>query len=150
MAKIAKSSTFSQNSYAVYLYTTGLHSFYSWHVIRYILNSQAEKWQMRSKCATPPLNLELVMKVLGNLAVIILVIIGILALIPLVSFGFAIFGGIAVFAIWLLPVWIIATSDQTTGFEKIAWIIAILCLSWFAWVFYFFLAPLKSKQRYYY
>jgi hypothetical protein len=110
--------------------------------------------QKNGKCdqnaPPPPLNLELVMKVLGNLAVIILVIIGILALIPLVSFGFAIFGGIAVFAIWLLPVWIIATSDQTTGFEKIAWIIAILCLSWFAWVFYFFLAPLKSKQRYYY
>jgi len=90
------------------------------------------------------------MKVLANLAVIILVIIGVLALIPLVSFGFAIFSGITVFAIWLLPVWIIATSDQTNGFEKIAWIIAILCLSWFAWVFYFFLAPLKPKQRCYY
>ena len=100
--------------------------------------------------APTSLNLELIMKVLGNIAVIILVIIGVLALIPLVSFGFAIFGGITVFAIWLLPVWIIATSDQTTGFEKIAWIIAILCLSWFAWVFYFFLAPLKPKQRYYY
>ena len=90
------------------------------------------------------------MKVLANLAVIILVIIGVLALIPLVSFGFAIFSGITVFAIWLLPVWIIATADQTNGFEKIAWIIAILCLSWFAWVFYFFLAPLKPKQRCYY
>lgn len=90
------------------------------------------------------------MKILGNLAVIILVIIGLLAIIPLVSFGFAIFCAIAVFAIWLLPIWIIATSDQTTGFEKIAWLIAIICLSWFAWIFYFFLAPLKPKQRYYY
>lgn len=90
------------------------------------------------------------MKVLGNLIVIILVIIGVLALIPLVSFGFALFCGIAVFAMWLLPIWIIATSDKTTGFEKIAWLIAIVCLSWFAWVFYFFLAPLKPRQRYYY
>jgi len=90
------------------------------------------------------------MKILGNLALIILVIIGALALIPLVSFGFALFCGIAVFAIWLLPIWIIATSDQTSGFEKIAWLIAIVCLSWFAWVFYFFLAPLKPRQRVYY
>jgi hypothetical protein len=90
------------------------------------------------------------MKILGNLALIILVIIGLLALIPLVSLGFALFCGIAVFAIWLLPIWIIATSDQTTGFEKIAWLIAIVCLSWFAWVFYFFLAPLKPRQRIYY
>ncbi len=90
------------------------------------------------------------MKILGNLAVIILVIIGLLALIPLVSFGFTLFVGIAVFAIWLLPMWIIATSDETTGFEKIAWLIAMVCLSWFAWVFYFFLAPLKPKGRYYY
>ena len=90
------------------------------------------------------------MKILGNLALIILVIIGALALIPLVSFGFALFCGIAIFAIWLLPIWIIATSDQTSGFEKIAWLIAIVCLSWFAWVFYFFLAPLKPRQRVYY
>jgi hypothetical protein len=90
------------------------------------------------------------MKILGNLAVIILVIIGLLALIPLVSFGFALFCGIALFAIWLLPMWIIATSDETSGFEKIAWLIAMVCLSWFAWVFYFFLAPLKPKRSYYY
>ncbi|NKB34816.1 MAG: hypothetical protein GKR91_17105 [Pseudomonadales bacterium] len=57
---------------------------------------------------------------------------------------------VAIFAIWLLPIWIIATSDKTTGFEKIAWLLAIVCLSWFAWSFYFFLAPLKPKNRYYY
>lgn len=87
------------------------------------------------------------MKALGNLIVIFLVILGCLALVPLVTFGFAIVGAVAVFAIWLLPIWIIATSNQTTGFEKIAWLLAIVCLSWFAWVFYFFLAPIKSKHR---
>jgi len=90
------------------------------------------------------------MKVIGNLIVIFLVILGILAVIPLVTFGFAIVCAVAIFAIWLLPIWIIATSDKTTGFEKIAWLLAIICLSWFAWIFYFFLAPLKPKNRYYY
>lgn len=90
------------------------------------------------------------MKVIGNLIVIFLVILEILAVIPLVSLGFAIVCAVAVFAIWLLPIWIIATSDKTTGFEKIAWLLAIICLSWFAWIFYFFLAPLKPKNRYYY
>ncbi len=88
------------------------------------------------------------MKAIGNLLVIFLVILGLLAVIPLISFGFAILLSVAVFAIWLLPIWIIATSDKTTGFEKIAWILAIVCLSWFAWVFYFFLAPIKPKNRY--
>jgi hypothetical protein len=88
------------------------------------------------------------MKTLANLIVIFLVILGLLAVIPLLSFGFAILCAVAVFAIWVLPVWIIATSDKTTGFEKIAWILAMFCLSWFAWIFYFFLAPIKPKQRY--
>ena len=88
------------------------------------------------------------MKAIGNLVVIFLVILGLLAVIPLISFGFAILCTVAIFAIWLLPIWIIATSEKTTGFEKIAWILAIVCLSWFAWVFYFFLAPIKPKNRY--
>ena len=88
------------------------------------------------------------MKTLANLIVIFLVILGLLAFIPLVSFGFAILCAVAVFSLWVLPIWIIATSDKTTGFEKIAWLLAMLCLSWFAWIFYFFLAPLKPKHRY--
>lgn len=90
------------------------------------------------------------MKALGNLSVIFLVILGLLALIPLISVGFAIVSTVMVCAIWLLPMWIIGTSNKTTGFEKIAWLLAMLCLSWFAWIFYFFLAPIKPKHRYYY
>lgn len=90
------------------------------------------------------------MKVLGNLAVIFLVILGLLALIPLISLGVTILGTVLVIAIWVLPIWIIATSDKTTGFEKIAWLLAMVCLSWFAWIFYFFLAPIKPRHRYYY
>ena len=90
------------------------------------------------------------MKTLGNLAVIFLVILGLLALIPLISLGITILGAVMVIAIWVLPIWIIATSDKTTGFEKIAWLLAMVCLSWFAWIFYFFLAPIKPRHRYYY
>jgi hypothetical protein len=43
---------------------------------------------------------------------------------------------------------IIANSDKTSGGEKFCWILAIIFLSWFAWVFYFFLAPIKPRPRY--
>jgi hypothetical protein len=89
------------------------------------------------------------MKLLSNFLVILLVIIGVVAVLPLISFGFALLSGAAVLAIWVLPVWIIATSDKTTGYEKIAWLLAMFCLSWFAWIFYFFLAPIKPRERQY-
>ena len=89
------------------------------------------------------------MKLLSNCLVILLVIIGVVAVLPLISFGFALLSGAAVLGIWVLPVWIIATSDKTTGYEKIAWLLAMFCLSWFAWIFYFFLAPIKSHERQY-
>ena len=89
------------------------------------------------------------MKALGNLAVIFLVILGMLALIPLISLGVTVLGTVMVIAIWVLPIWIIASSEKTTGFEKIAWLLAMVCLSWFAWIFYFFLAPIKPRHRYY-
>jgi len=90
------------------------------------------------------------MKTLSNLLVIMLLVIGAIALIPVVSIGFALVCGVGVFLVWLLPILIIASSDKTTKGEKICWILAIICLSWFAWIFYFFLAPLKPRPRHYY
>jgi hypothetical protein len=58
--------------------------------------------------------------------------------------------GLGFFFLWLLPILIIANSDKTTGGEKLCWILAIVFLSWFAWILYFFLAPIKQKPRYYY
>jgi hypothetical protein len=72
------------------------------------------------------------METLGNLLVIFLVIIGMLALIPLATMGVSIVVSIFYLAIWFLSFWIIATSDETTDFEKIAWLLAMFCLSWFA------------------
>lgn len=67
-------------------------------------------------------------------------------LVPIVgvALGFAFsLGGLV---IWFLPILIIALSSRTTGGEKLAWILAIVFLSWFAWVFYFLLAPVKSRR----
>jgi Trk-type K+ transport system membrane component len=61
---------------------------------------------------------------------------GLSALIILGAIGF----------IWLLPVLIIVSSGKTTGGEKLAWILAVVFISWFAWVFYMLLAPIKSKK----
>lgn len=88
------------------------------------------------------------MKTLGSLLVIFLVTLGVLALIPLISVGFGLLISVGVLAIWILPFWIILTSDETTGLEKFCWLLAMICLSWFAWIFYFFLAPLHRPRRY--
>ena len=47
--------------------------------------------------------------------------------------------------IWVLPIISIVSSRKTTGSEKLAWILAVLFISWFAWIFYLLLAPLKKK-----
>ena len=48
--------------------------------------------------------------------------------------------------IWPLPLLIIISSGKTTGKEKIAWLLAVIFVSWFAWIFYFLLAPIKKKN----
>lgn len=49
--------------------------------------------------------------------------------------------------IWLLPILLIAASSRTGGGEKLAWILAVIFVSWFAWVFYLLLAPIKEPRR---
>jgi len=48
--------------------------------------------------------------------------------------------------IWLLPLFMIMGSNKTTRGEKLAWILAMLFISWFAWIFYMLLAPIKKKS----
>lgn len=48
--------------------------------------------------------------------------------------------------IYLIPIlWIIA-SRRTTGGEKLAWILAVIFVSWFAFIFYLLLAPLNDSR----
>lgn len=88
------------------------------------------------------------MKLLVALLLALGLIFALPLLIPVLTIGLAfaiVCGG---FLIWLLPILIIASSDKTTGGEKLAWILAIVFLSWFAWIFYFLLAPIKQKPYY--
>jgi hypothetical protein len=91
------------------------------------------------------------MNVLGALLIVLAVGLGLTVLLPIVGIGLALALVFGCFFIWLLPILIIAASDKTTAGEKLAWILAIIFLSWFAWIFYFLLAPLKEpRERYRY
>lgn len=50
------------------------------------------------------------------------------------------------FFFWIIPIVAIAISDRTSGGEKLAWLLAVIFISWFAWVFYLLLAPLKRSR----
>lgn len=52
-----------------------------------------------------------------------------------------------IFIIWLIPVVLIFFSGKTSGGEKLAWILLVIFVSWFAWIFYLLLAPLKQPKR---
>jgi hypothetical protein len=61
-------------------------------------------------------------------------------------FGLGIMGFLALgFFIWLLPILIIAFSSKTSGAEKLGWILAVIFISWFAWIFYMLFAPIKKN-----
>lgn len=48
--------------------------------------------------------------------------------------------------LWLTPIILVAKSKKTSGNEKIAWILILIFVSWFAWILYLLLAPLKSAK----
>jgi hypothetical protein len=66
----------------------------------------------------------------------------------LIGSFFALLFMLVCFAVWLLPILFIAGSDRADGKEKLAWILAVIFISWFAWVFYLLLAPLKRRDPY--
>ena len=59
-------------------------------------------------------------------------------------------GALVCLVVWLIPLVLIAVSDRTSGKEKLAWLLAVVFVTWFAWVFYLLLAPLKGRDRYRY
>ncbi|MES3006865.1 MAG: hypothetical protein V4751_03740 [Pseudomonadota bacterium] len=86
------------------------------------------------------------MKILSALLTFIVVIALILLFIPVLAAGLGLVLAFACLFLWFLPILLILGSDVTSGGEKAAWILAIIFLSWFAWIFYFLLAPLKPKR----
>ena len=89
------------------------------------------------------------MKLLSALFTFAIIAVVILIAAPVLTAGL----GLLVLAdcvfIWFLPILLILGSEVTSGGEKAAWILAIIFLSWFAWVFYLLLAPVKPRRRYY-
>ncbi|MES9992427.1 MAG: hypothetical protein ABW098_10770 [Candidatus Thiodiazotropha sp.] len=49
--------------------------------------------------------------------------------------------------IWFLPILLILRSSKTSGAEKLFWILAVVFVSWFAWILYLLLAPLGEKRE---
>ena len=86
------------------------------------------------------------MKIITAILIILAVAIGLSVGLPLLAAGVSVGIGLGCLFLWLLPFLIIATSEKTTGGEKLAWLLAMIFLSWFAWVFYWLLAPLKRKD----
>jgi len=90
------------------------------------------------------------MDLIKNICTLIVFAILFLLALPLIGAGLVFVALIGAALIWLLPILIILNSDRTTGGEKAAWILAIIFLSWFAWIFYFLLAPIKRRRDYWY
>ncbi len=49
--------------------------------------------------------------------------------------------------VWLLPILLILTSGKTSGSEKLFWLLAVIFVSWFAWIFYALLAPIGERLK---
>ena len=50
------------------------------------------------------------------------------------------------FFILALPFLIVLFSDRVSGAEKAAWLLAMMFISWFAWIFYMLVAPIKKRK----
>lgn len=90
------------------------------------------------------------MDLIKNLCTLLVFAVLFIVALPFIGAGLALVVLIGAALIWLLPILIILNSDKTTGAEKAAWILAIIFLSWFAWIFYFLLAPIKPRVDHWY
>lgn len=48
--------------------------------------------------------------------------------------------------IWLTPLVLIGRSDKVVPNEKAAWLVATIFISWFSWILFMLLAPIKNKE----
>jgi len=88
------------------------------------------------------------MNIIKNICTILVFLVLAMLALPLIGAGLGLMFVLAAVFIWLLPILIILNSEKTRGGEKLAWILAIIFLSWFAWIFYFLLAPIKPRREY--
>jgi hypothetical protein len=48
--------------------------------------------------------------------------------------------------IWFLPIVLLLRSNKTNGAEKLFWFLAVVFVSWFAWILYALFAPLGGEK----
>ncbi|HLR49666.1 MAG TPA: hypothetical protein VK076_03755 [Candidatus Sphingobacterium stercoripullorum] len=60
---------------------------------------------------------------------------------------FAVFTVVLLAVVWLLPFFVILGSKKTSGKEKLAWVLGVIFVSWFAWIFYLLLAPISKNKK---
>jgi nitrate/nitrite transporter NarK len=83
----------------------------------------------------------------GTLLTVLAVIVGAVLLIPVLGVVLGLAAALGGVLLWLLPIVLIAASNKVGTAEKILWILAIIFLSWFAWILYFFFAPVFDKPQ---
>lgn len=52
---------------------------------------------------------------------------------------------LGIILLWLFPILVIVGSKRATKSEKLGWILAVIFISWFAWIFFLLLAPVSKK-----
>lgn len=62
------------------------------------------------------------------------------------EFIFAGIGMIFIGILYLIPILWILFSSKVTGGEKLAWLLAVIFVSWVAWIFFLLLAPLNDAR----
>ena len=52
-----------------------------------------------------------------------------------------------VIVLWFIPVVFILRDPKVAGKEKAIWVFAVFFVSWFAWVLYYFIAPVMTYEQ---
>ena len=94
------------------------------------------------------------MNFISALFTVLLVFAAIVLLGPVLAAGAGLALVLGCAFLWFLPFILILFSDRASGGEKLAWILLMIFFSWFAWIFYFLLAPVSRRHaprdRHYY
>jgi drug/metabolite transporter (DMT)-like permease len=88
-----------------------------------------------------------IVNALGTLFTVLAIIVGAIVLIPIFGVMLGLVFALGGALLWVLPIVLIALSDKVGTAEKILWILAIVFLSWFACIFYFFFAPVFDRPQ---
>ena len=87
------------------------------------------------------------MKLLSALFTIALVAVALAIFGPVLAAGVGLAFVVGCGFLWFLPFILILFSDRASGGEKFAWILLMIFFSWFAWIFYFLLAPISRRHE---